>query len=90
MFIGCRKPECKDQGEAVLIAKFYPGAWYVNDIKGLGKKVDEFFEKHRHEYDDSLLGGFQYELLWQEVGDGTSVLEVINTALTASPKDSLI
>ena len=67
---------CKQCRLGVAIAKFYPqGGFIAGDKAGWGQyplnaeKVDEFFIKHAHEYDQSAFGGNQYELCY-EITDG--------------------
>lgn len=54
---------CKECKVGVAIAKFYPhdtNGWW--SIPERNEKIDNFFEKHGHDYDASTWGGEQYYL----------------------------
>ena len=68
MFIVCA--ECK---EKIAIAKFYPqGGFIAGDKCGwwasnpnLQESLNDFFEKHAHEFDKSNFGGCQYQVIYE-------------------------
>lgn len=64
---------CKECNKGVCIAKFYPSGgfiagdgsgWYTNGDKH--EKIDAFFEKHQHDFDDPMWGGWQYEIRYEQ------------------------
>lgn len=60
MYLNCKKPNCSG---SIAIAKFYPGeGWFTRDLTD---PINKFFEEHRHEYDFSNFGGYQYELEYE-------------------------
>lgn len=48
-----------------MLAKFYPGAWYVPTHSDRAKIVNEFFDEHQHGLEESNFGGYQYELEYE-------------------------
>lgn len=90
LYLQCRKKDCDG---AIMFAKFYPSGgfiagegagWYV-PFDDLSERLNKFFEEHQHDFDKNLYGGFQYELAWDVIGDGSTdgekILEVIIKAI---------
>ena len=65
--------KCKECGETISISKFYPkggfisgegsGWWASKD--NLQEQLNDFYEKHAHEFDYSSFGGEQYLLEYE-------------------------
>jgi hypothetical protein len=76
---------CKDDGYGVMIAKFYPGAWYTNGDRH--EKIDAFLDEHAHDHDDSMWGGYQYELEYEIPNEAVAESDVPSRTSTPSLDD---
>ena len=86
---------CKKDNESLAIAKYYPlgggiggedskdnSGWYTQTLDIL----NEFFIKHKHNFDTSHFGGFQYSLAYEVSGNGKSLKEELFKILDESKK----
>jgi hypothetical protein len=93
MYLVCKKCEKKKEG-TFCFAKFYPqdgfiagdsSGWFTYESGKMEERLNDFFEKHKHKYDKSMFGGFQYELRYEIIGDYTNekeqVLNIISKAI---------
>lgn len=78
MFLVCRKCKSKKNG-SLWLAKFFPSGGYIcGDGAGWftshkkGDALNNFFEEHKHDFDKSLFGGWQYCIRYEVVKRKTS------------------
>ena len=94
LYLMCKKCE-NNKNSSILLAKFYPSggaiagesAGWFTQYDDLSKRLDNFFEKHKHGFDFNMWGGYQYDIRYEIIGDNTDPKEQIINIISKSTND---